>query len=198
MSTQVQAALIAGVVAFATALIGSVVNILQARRERSRWLVDLKASYTLELYRQRLTDYPQVFKIIGRLSDAAIPEPDSSVAGVVAGELNDWLYGAGGLCAEAGTRGAILGLRECCRAWARTGDHSLPRDLYQWRNVALAMLRSDIDVVGLEQYEFDNMPSALQRLKREVEQTINNEGMSRSNRLGRFSFVRDGSRQGQH
>ena len=68
------------------------------------------------------------------------------------------------------------GLRLRCRSWAESGDHGRPADLYQWRNVALTMLRLDIDVVGLEQYDFENMPSALQRLKKEVEQMVS--GMS--------------------
>ena len=68
MSTQVQAAIIAGVVGLITASVGALVTFLQARKERSKWLVDFKSTYTLELYRQRLVVYPAAFKIIGRLS----------------------------------------------------------------------------------------------------------------------------------
>ena len=172
MSTQVQAALIAGVVGLATASIGALLTFLQARRERSKWLVDFKSTYTLELYRQRLAAYPAAFKFIGRLSHGAEPRPDSSIAGEVALELNDWIYGAGGLCADAGTRGAVLGLRIRCAAWARAGNHGRPSDLYEWRNVALAMLRLDIDLSGLEEYDFGNMPSALERLRGEVNRMV--------------------------
>jgi hypothetical protein len=175
MSTPIETAIIAGAVGLVTAAIGTAVTFLQAQRERSKWLVDFKTSYTIELYRQRFSVYPEVFKTIGRLSHGATPKPDSSIAGEVASELNQWLYGPGGLCAEAGTRGAVLGLRLRCRLWADSGDHSRPADLYQWRNIALAMLRLDVDVVGLEQYDFDNMPSALQRLKKEVEQMVSRE-----------------------
>ena len=169
MSTQVQAALIAGVVAFLTALIGTLVNVLQARRERSKWLVDLKSSYTLEIFQQRLATYPDALKIIGRLSHGNVPRPDPATAAEVAKELNDWLYGPGGLCADAGTRGAILRLRHCCRAWKASGDKNPPADLYEWRNIALAMLRLDIDLGGLEDYDFDNILSLLERLRQEVE-----------------------------
>ena len=69
----------------------------------------------------------------------------------------------------------------------RFWDHDHPADLYQWRNIALTMLRLDIDVVGLEQYDFEHMPSALQRLKKEVEQMSNEApekvGKSRSDRF---------------
>lgn len=172
MSTQLETATIAGVVGLLTAAIGSLVTIIQSQRERSKWLVDFKTSNAIELYKQRLSTYPKVFEIIGCLSHGAVPTPDSSIAGQVARDLNDWLYGAGGLCAEAGSRGAVLGLRLRCRKWADSGDQGKPEDLYQWRNVALQMLRLDIDVVGLEQYDFGNMPSALQRIKEEVEQMM--------------------------
>jgi hypothetical protein len=178
MSTQLEAAIIAGVVGLLTAAFGTTVTFLQAQRERSRWLVDFKASYTIELYKQRLLTYPKVFTTIGRLSHGAIPKPNSSIAEEVASELNEWLYGAGGLCAEAGTRGAVLGLRLRCRSWADSGDHGQPADLYQWRNVALTMLRLDLDVVGLEQYDFDHMPSALQRLKKEVDQMVSGKSVA--------------------
>jgi hypothetical protein len=172
VSTQVQAAVIAGVVGLLTASIGALLTFLQARKERSKWLVDFKSNYTLELYRQRLAVYPAAFKIIGRLSHGAEPQADASVAGQVAIELNDWIYGAGGLCAEAGTRGALLGLRMRCSAWAGAGDHGRPKDLYDWRNVALAMLRLDIDLSGLEEYDFANMQSALERLRNDVNRMV--------------------------
>jgi hypothetical protein len=189
MSTQLETAIIAGAVGLLTAMIGTAVTFLQAQRERSKWLVDFKTSYSIELYKQRLSTYPKVFETIGRLSHGAVPKPDSSIAGEVASELNDWLYGAGGMCAEAGTRGAVLGLRFRCRAWADSGHHDRPADLYQWRNVALAMLRLDIDVVGLEQYDFDNMPSALQRLRNEVEQMVSREsGLVRQSKNRSFNL----------
>lgn len=179
MTTQVQAAIIAGVVGLLTALVGAVINFLQARRERSKWLVDFKASYSLELYKQRLATYPDVFRIIGRLSHGAEPKVDSSIAGEVASELNNWLYGAGGMCAEAGTRGAVLGLRQRCRTWAKSDKSHHPEDLYKWRNTALKLLRLDIDVVGLEEYNFDNMPSVLDRLNVEIDVMTKNKSKSR-------------------
>jgi len=179
LSTQVEAVVIAGAVALVTALIGFTVTVWQARRERSKWLVDFKSTTTLELYRQRLSTYPAVFEIIGRLSHGADPKPNASTAGQVALELNNWIYGSGGLCAEAGARGALLGLRLRCAAWAASGDHDRPADLYEWRNLALARLRLDIDLAGLENYDFDNMPSALQRLKGEVDQMVSDRSAAR-------------------
>ena len=179
MSTQVEAAVIAGAVGLCTASVGALLTFLQARRERSKWLVDFKSSYALELYGQRLAVYPAVFKIIGRLSHGAEPKPDASIAGQVAIELNDWIYGAGGLCAEAGTRGALLGLRLRCSAWATAGNEARPKDLYDWRNVALAMLRLDIDIVGLEEYDFGNMQSALDRLRNDVNSMMDEKARAR-------------------
>lgn len=187
MPTEVQAALIAAVVGLLTALTGTTVTMLQARRERSKWLVDFKGTTSLELYRQRLSSYPHIFKIIGRLSHGAHPAPDANVAGQVALDLNDWIYGLGGLCAEAGTRGALIGLRTRCTSWASSGNE--PADIYGWRNLALARLRLDIDLDGLENYDFDNMPSTLQRIKSEVEQ-IMIERTAKPHQPGRRSALR--------
>ncbi len=170
MSTEVQAAVIAGAVGLVTALIGTAVTVLQARRERSKWLIDFKGTTSLELYRQRLSCYPEIFKIIGRLSHGAEPAPDGAIAGQVALDLNAWIYGLGGLCAETGTRGALIGLRSSCFTWARSGTK--PTDVYEWRNLALTGLRLDIDLDGLEDYDFDNMASTLKRISGEVDQMM--------------------------
>src|SRR3712207_2957337 len=100
MSPQAEAALIAGIVALVTASVGAVLTLLQVRRERSKWVSDLTTSYALEVHRQRLAAYPEAFRIIGQLSHPV--RPNAADAGRVAAELNDWLYGAGGMCAEAG------------------------------------------------------------------------------------------------
>ena len=58
------------------------------------------------------------------------------------------------------------------------------------------MLRLDIDVIGLEQYDFDNMPSALQRLKNEVEQMVSGEsGEMRQSRTRGFGISNRGGRE---
>lgn len=99
----------------------------------------------------------------------------------MAADLNGWLYGAGGLCAEATTRGAILGLRLRCQEWAEAEDREMPGDFYEWRNLALRTRRADIDLAGLEQYDSGNMSSALQRLKAEVEHAISGRGQNPGN-----------------
>src|SRR5258708_932564 len=67
---------------------------------------------------------------------------------------------AGGPCADATTRGALLGLRECCRTWAVEGGSELA-DLYKWRNLPSTFLRRDLDVLGLESYDFALNPTVL-------------------------------------
>lgn len=171
MTTQVEAAAIAAVVSLATAGIGAALTLAQSKRERSKWLVDVKSGYALERYRHRLSTYPQVFEALEMLSHARREADVAKDAARVADALNRWIYSAGGMCADASTRGALVALRHKCAEWAESGER--PGDLYSWRNVAIQMLRRDLDLQGRnEVYDFDNVGSALQMLKEEVDRQL--------------------------
>jgi hypothetical protein len=164
MSPQAEAALIAGVVSLLTASLTGVLTLMEVRRERTKWVSELTTSHALEVHRQRLAAYPEAFRILRGVSHPAVP--GAAEAARVAVELNDWIYSAGGMCAEAGTRGAIIGLRNSCRKWQKTGEK--PGDLYAWRNAALAMLRLDLDLEGLEDYDLAKPQTVLERLQRQI------------------------------
>jgi hypothetical protein len=88
------------------------------------------------------------------------------MADEVACELNSWFYSSGGMCADASTRGAILGLRRCCQTWATTGNR--PKETNEFRNLAIYLLRRDLDVGGLEEYDFQNPSTMLEKLKADL------------------------------
>lgn len=158
------APLISAMVALSIAATSSFLTWTQVRRERRKWLVDTKLSLSMEIYRTRLASYPSAFRVLGGLSHAASPPLISEHAGVVAAELNDWLYSTGGMCASATTRGAVLGLRQACSLWNEKGGEP-PPELYEFRNLALAFLRRDLDLEGLESYEFSDSSTWLTRLQ---------------------------------
>lgn len=175
--TQVVAALISGTVALLIGGASVFVNLSQLRRERRRWLAELKTGWSLELYKARLASYPTVHEVLAPLSHTATPTAQD--AATVAGALNDWIYSAGGLCAEATTRGAVLGLRECCRRWVASGG-TAPDDLYLWRNLTTTFLRRDLDLGGLESYDFDPDVPLLSKLQDELETMRRRERRRRS------------------
>jgi hypothetical protein len=169
MATQIQAALIAAIVGLVTTGVGALLSANQAKRERSKWLVELKSGYALELYKARLATYPRVFETLSGLSHVRGEKEIGTNAANVARDLNGWLYSAGGMCADSAARGAVLGLRHRCREWAATGKR--PDDFYVWRNLAIQMLRRDLDLDDRnETYDFDNLKSLLQRLKADADQ----------------------------
>ncbi|WP_327674172.1 hypothetical protein [Kitasatospora sp. NBC_00458] len=170
MSEQVVTALVSGLVALAVAGVGAALTLAQQRRERARWLTDLKSGWAIELHKARLDSYPEVFRVLGRLSHGSGAQVTPALAGEVALELNDWFYGPGGMCATATTRGAVLGLRSRCRRWAEDGGRR-PGDLYAWRDLAVASLRRDVDLPGLESYDFSPGSTMLDALRRELEST---------------------------
>lgn len=147
--------------------VSALLTLSQVRRERRKWLTDLKVAWSLELHTTRITTYPDALRALAPLSHGNTAPVTPEVCGTVARELNEWLYSAGGLCADATTRGAILGLRECCRKWTAGGGPE-PPDLYTWRNLTIAFLRRDLDLAGNEDYDFHLDATLLSKLQREL------------------------------
>lgn len=171
MSTQIISALISGIVALVVAIIGGLLTWSQVRRERIKWLVDLKAAYTLKLYEARLNSYPKLLRIMSKVSTRSITSVTAADAQTVAGELNSWFYSTGGLCADSRTRGAVLGLRECCDLWARSGTR--PKEFFEIRNAVLIFMRHDLDLGGLESYDFSNTSTLLAELQADLDSIQN-------------------------
>lgn len=165
MPIELQTTLISALVALLVGGTGTALSFNRLRRERTQWLIDFKSDYSMELYRKRLETYPEVLAVIGELSGRNMPVPPLTVRRV-AGRLNEWFYSVGGLTASTRTRGALLGLRENCDKWANSGER--PNEFFDWRNVALALLRHDLDLRGLETFDFDDPSSLLQDLQRDI------------------------------
>jgi hypothetical protein len=143
------------------------------REEQKQWITNLQAAYELEKYKARISSYPDVFAIIGKLSHKATIPVTPEIAKNIADELNDWLYSAGGMCAEPSTRGALLKLRDACFYWNKRGVQS--DDLYKWRNYSLLLLRNDLGIKGLESFDYSKMASLIERVKEEVNQATKDD-----------------------
>jgi hypothetical protein len=173
MSLQIQVALISAVVALITGAIG---GYFAFQREKRKWLTDLKTAYQVELHKTRIASYPEVFKIIGKLSHHAsvplTPQTAPQIAKQIATELNDWFYSVGGMCAGARARGAIRGLRGACLEWEEKKKR--PEHFYQWRNFALFYLRYDLDISGLESFEFENKVPQMEEIQNAVDELSRN------------------------
>lgn len=167
MPLEVQTALISAVVALFTAALGGFITWNQFQRERRKWLIDLKTAYSLELYKARLASYPEICVILGKLSAAASGPVTPDNVEKIAHAIHNWLYNTGGMCAEASTRSALLGLRDACIVWGVEGER--PRNFYEWRNISLLLLRRDLDIRGLEEsYDVKPTESILEVLKAEA------------------------------
>jgi hypothetical protein len=105
-------------------------------------------------------------EIIGQLSSQAKTQLTPERANEIALEINNWVYSNGGLVAETNTRGAILGLRDACMSW-HTGNQ--PKEIKEWRNATLFLLRRDLDVLGLEAPDaLEDRSSLLEKIKGEI------------------------------
>ena len=166
MPLELQTALISALVALVTAAIGGYVTWNQIQREKTRWLIDLKTSYSVELYKTRLASYPQICQLLGKLSKHA-PDPLTQATAKQIGQgIHEWLYSPGGLCAESSTRGALKGLRHYCLEW-KEGARS--PEIGQWRHAALFLLRRDLDLEGIESFDPKDSVSLLKKLQAEMD-----------------------------
>lgn len=164
MPTAVTTVLLPGFVALVVTIGVGALTWDQIRRERQRELMEAKVARSLELLRVRLTAYPAVFEAMAPLSTHSRALLTSEVAGEVAEKLNGWLYSVGGMCADATTRGAILGLRDSCDKWAASSGQRPPQ-LYEFRNLAVAFLRRDLDLAGLESFDVRRSVTLLGKLR---------------------------------
>jgi hypothetical protein len=173
MSPQVTTALISGFVALAVGLTSGTLSWLQIRRERRKWIVDTKVAWSLELLKARLQSYPAAFEAIAPLSHGQEQTFHAAAAGEVAANLNRWLYSAGGMCASATTRAALIGLRQTCQEWHSQGGKR-PKEIYKFRNFAIQFLRLDLDLTGNETWDFADPASWLRQLGADLERATDN------------------------
>ncbi len=166
MPLDLQTALVAAVVSLVTASLSGYVSWQQMKRERGKWLTELKTTYAAELYKARLAAYPPMQAIMGQLSSQAQEPLTPTQAHHIAQQVNQWIYSTGGLVAETSTRAAILGLRDACATWQ---EGSPPKEILEWRNAALFLLRRDLDVFGLESVgALEDRTSLLTRIQQEI------------------------------
>ena len=166
MPIEFQTILIAGVVSLLTAGLSGYLTWKQIQRERSKWLTELKTTYANEVYKARLSSYPCIQEVIGQLSSQAPTPLTSEHSKIIAQAINSWIYSVGGLVAETNTRAAILGLRDACNTWK---EGPQPKEIIEWRNAALFLLRRDLDVLGLESAEaLKDRTSLLVKIQKEI------------------------------
>lgn len=111
MPLNLQTALIYAAVALITAAISGYFTFTQIQREKNKWLVELKTSFSFELYKTRLAEYPKLFQLLGELSIHSAKPLTPEKANEVGHKIHDWLYSPGGLCADSSTRGVLKALR---------------------------------------------------------------------------------------
>ena len=143
MSPELQSALIAAIVALITASITGLLTWQQIRRERARWLYDIKTTFSIELYRRRMDEYGKLSKILIGLSRASQQKLTPAKAHAIAVSINDWMYGEGGLVASARTRKTGWALRDRLLRW-KTGNR--PKDIIEVRTLLWWSMRLDLDI----------------------------------------------------
>ncbi len=79
------------------------------------------------------------------------------------------------MCAEPGTRGALLKLRASCFTWQKRGVR--PDDLSKWRTYSLLLLRNDLGIKGLDSFDYGKIASLIERVKQEVNQATQHDDL---------------------
>ncbi len=143
MSPELQSALIAGAVALVIGAVTGYLTWAQIRRERDRWLYDIKTTISVDLHRRRMEEYAQLSRILIGTSTASREKLTPATAHAMADQINDWMYGAGGLMASARTRNAGWALRDRLLRWK---EGKQPKDILEVRTLLWWSMRQDLDI----------------------------------------------------
>jgi hypothetical protein len=145
MSPEVEAGLIAAIVALITAGITGFLTWQQIQRERTKWLYDIKTALSVELYRKRMAEYAELSKLLFSLSTTQQKKLTIGRAHEIADEINEWMYGAGGMVASATTRNAGWALRDRLLRWKAGAQ---PKDILEVRTLLMWSMRNDLDIAS--------------------------------------------------
>jgi hypothetical protein len=145
MSPELEAGIIAAIVALVTAGITGLLTWQQIQRERTKWLYDIKTTVSVELYRKRMAEYGELSKVLIGLSTTQQKQMTVARAHAIAGEINEWMYGAGGMVASQRTRNAGWALRDRLLRW-KAG--SQPKDILEVRALLMWSMRNDLDIAS--------------------------------------------------
>jgi hypothetical protein len=143
MSPELQAGLIAGVVALITAGFTGYLTWQQIQRERTKWLYDIKTTLSVHLYQKRMAEYAGLSKILIGLSTTQQKKLTVARAHAIAELINEWMYGGGGLVASARTRNAGWALRDRLLRW-KAGPQ--PKNVLEVRTLLWWSMRQDLDI----------------------------------------------------
>jgi hypothetical protein len=165
MPIDLQTAMIAAVVALLASGVTAAIGWKQLQREKAKWLLDLKAQYTLELYKIRFEEYQKLNQIIGQLSRRPGNTPTTEIGYKVGEEINGWYFARGGLCTSRQTRSAVIKLRDFCLMW-KTGD--MPRDVRDWWLTVEYLMRRDLDLISSEEVNRTDVLPLLEEIDQEM------------------------------
>ena len=143
MSPELQTGLIAAAVALVTAGVTGYFTWQRIRRDRARWLYDIKTTVSIELYRARMAEYGKLSKILIGLSKASHQKLTPARAHEIADTINDWMYSGGGLVASARTRNAGWALRDRLLRWK---EGPRPQQIIDVRVLLWWSMRQDLDI----------------------------------------------------
>jgi hypothetical protein len=164
MSPELQAGIIAAVVALVTAGGTGYLTWRQIQRERAKWLYDIKTTFSVELYKARMAEYATLSKILIDLSTTRQKKLTLAAAHEIAETVNEWMYGAGGLLASSRTRNAGWALRDRLLRW-RAG--SQPKEIMEVRRLLMWSMRADLDIPS-GRMEDVSEETVIQQLKDEM------------------------------
>ena len=156
MPIELITALIAAGVSLLTSFLAGVLTFQQIRRERAKWLFDLKVSFSSELYKARMVEYSKMMEILFSLSRKAKTKLMPGSAHRIAEEINQWMYGPGGLYASARTRKAGYDVRDMLLEWQ---DGDLPQGFISRLDSLVWEMKEDLDIpFGSRKAEFPREP----------------------------------------
>jgi hypothetical protein len=123
--------------------------------EQRRWREGLAQELTVQLFRERVDGFVEIWREIEVLSTSKKENLTPEAARELADEIQTWRYAKGGLLAEDTTRNAAYLLQTAL--WRYTASHESYVQMRRARNLLRNALRADLglgeDVTGRTIYE---------------------------------------------
>jgi hypothetical protein len=165
MDIAIQVALIGALFTFFAGLLTAIVSLYRERLEKQKWArtialdeqrfnhekngwaLELTNLREMELFKQRLQEYPELFADLAALSSHRLGDLTPGKALALADKLNEYAYGQAGLCMLPDTRQAITILRNSLKGFGAGQDQKTKSK--PWPPEIEAIMRPRTDLLEL-------------------------------------------------
>ncbi|MBI5429403.1 MAG: hypothetical protein HY938_02970 [Nitrosomonadales bacterium] len=156
---------IALIAAITTAVITGYISYSTAKYQLEKQAA-ITLSFAKEQFDVRLNEYPKLWQTLLPISSRSPVELTPQKCQAISQELNQWLYGKGGLVAHEYTRSLVIQLRDACGDW-KSGER--PKSISELKHAIIYSCRNDLYLVARKDTEISTLNKLIEKRNIEIE-----------------------------